>query len=82
METQHLSKFLADRGAKARFCEETGFSPGFVSDLCSDKAWPRREVWRKIRDATGGRVTPNDHLDPPNEEAPDNADGSETSAEV
>ena len=80
MDTQHLSAFLALRGSKARFCEETGLSPGYVSDICSGKAWPNREVWRKIRDATGGRVTPNDHLNPP-QEAPDNGNG-EAGSEV
>jgi len=46
---------------KLRFAELVGVTPSYVSMLLADGApWPGREIARRIGEASGGAVTPND----------------------
>lgn len=58
----HLATLLSARGAKSAFCRESGLSAAYVSEICSTKAWPNRQVWQRIYEVTKGIVSPNDHV--------------------
>lgn len=58
-----LEEYFATHPAmsKRRFSRIIGVTPSYVSQLTSpDPPWPGREIARRIGEATGGVVTPND----------------------
>lgn len=67
----HLSSYLSERGDRQRFARELGVSASTITDICTHRTWPKRELWLDIVRLTKGRVTPNDHLDGPSKEQPD-----------
>lgn len=65
-----LDDYLAENGIpRARFAEQIGVGPSYVSALCNGKSWLRREVMRRIVEATGGAVGPWDFLNQDTEDA-------------
>lgn len=60
-----LDEYLAaEKLTEAAFAGMVGISQPHVNRLRSGKGWPARELAEKIREATGGRVTPDDFLPP------------------
>ncbi|NBN64336.1 3,4-dihydroxy-2-butanone-4-phosphate synthase [Microvirga tunisiensis] len=59
-----LDHWLAQTGeSRSAFARRAGLSPASVTALCNDPgAWVSRDMARKIAEATGGAVTPNDFL--------------------
>ncbi|ALV25949.1 MAG: bifunctional 3,4-dihydroxy-2-butanone-4-phosphate synthase/GTP cyclohydrolase II [Polymorphum sp.] len=59
-----LDHWLAANGeSRSAFARRAGLSPASVTALCNDPgAWVSRDMARKIAEATGGGVTPNDFL--------------------
>ena len=50
---------LAENGIQRnRFAEKIGVVPTYVTALCNGKSWPRREIMRRIVQATDGAVGP------------------------
>jgi 3,4-dihydroxy 2-butanone 4-phosphate synthase/GTP cyclohydrolase II len=62
-----LAQWLtANERSKVSFANQIGVTPAYVTGLCADPPawWPGRAVAKRIREATGGAVTPNDFLPP------------------
>lgn len=58
-----LASWLEETKTKRKdFAERIGVAPSLITMLCSGAVWPGRDVASKIRDATGGAVTPDDFL--------------------
>lgn len=60
-----LSDFLKTKQIRqADFAEQIGRSAAYVSMICRGQIWPSRDVVSRIFDATGGKVTANDFMQP------------------
>lgn len=58
-----LADYLTETGtSRVAFAESVGISGGFVTQLCNGEAWPGRDVAARIKNATDGKVTPDDFL--------------------
>ena len=58
-----LDDYLAENGIpRVRFTEKIGVGPACVTALCNGRFWPRREIMRRIVEATEGAVGPSDFL--------------------
>ena len=65
-----LDHYLAENGIpRVRFAESIGISPSYVTLLCNGERYPRRDIMRRIIEATGGVVGPHDFLDQDTEDA-------------
>lgn len=60
----HLRVYLETngRGTAGRIAREAGVNTSTIARLAADKVWPGRRLWQQIVAATGGQVTPNDHI--------------------
>ena len=60
----HLDTYLKNkpRGEASKLAIDSGVSNSQISMIRRDRFWPSRPTWQKIVRATGGQVTPNDHL--------------------
>lgn len=64
--SNRLAKWLAATNTKKTdFAKAIGVVPSYVTLLCSDKpAWPGRDIAIRIREVTGGAVTPDAFMPP------------------
>ncbi len=46
---------------RKEFARLVGLSPSYVTELCYGD-WPSKDVAKRIKEATKGKVTPNDFL--------------------
>jgi 3,4-dihydroxy 2-butanone 4-phosphate synthase/GTP cyclohydrolase II len=52
-----------NRIKKVEFAAKIGVSPSRITQLCEEKApWPKRDLARRIFEATDGQVTANDFI--------------------
>lgn len=59
-----LKEYLTGK-SRIAFAASVECSPSRITDLCeATGAWPSRKLALRIRDETGGKVTPNDFLPP------------------
>ncbi|WP_073629037.1 helix-turn-helix domain-containing protein [Pseudoxanthobacter soli] len=77
-----LAEYLKRQRIKRReFAALIDVSPSYVTALCTGTCWPSRDVALRIRQATGGAVTPDAFLAPPDPVAmPDNSPAGAASA--
>ena len=60
-----LADFLKKKNIRqADFAVQIGRSAAYVSMICRGQIWPSRDVVTRILEVTGGKVTPNDFVQP------------------
>jgi hypothetical protein len=58
-----LSEWIAKSGfRRIDVARSLGISTGHLTDLCNNRIWPTRSLFRKMWRLTSGSVTPNDVL--------------------
>lgn len=71
-----LDEYLAhNKIRRYRFAERVGTSRSTISGIILNGQWPSRDLAIRIRQETGGHVTPNDFLPPFEIAAPPSAAG-------
>lgn len=60
-----LDSYLEETGERAEdFAGRVRISVATCYRIMANTTWPSRDVWRRIREATDGRVLPSDHIEP------------------